>query len=58
MAMYAAIEKFLSKHLEGRFQESMTPDVDKRLKEITVDPKTVTLTKAVSPSAVKAPEPA
>ena len=57
MAMYAAIEKFLSKHLEGRFQESMTPDVDKRLKEITVDPKTVTLTKAVSPSAVKAPEP-
>jgi dienelactone hydrolase len=58
MAMYAAIEKFLSKHLEGRFQESMTPDVDKRLKEITVDPKTVTLTKAVSPTAVKTPEPA
>ncbi len=57
MAMYAAIEKFLSKHLEGRFQESMTPEVDKRLKEITVDPKTVTLTKAVSPAAAKAPEP-
>jgi dienelactone hydrolase len=58
MAMYAAIEKFLSKHLEGRFQESMTPEVEKRLKEITVDPKTVTLTKAVSPSSAKAPEPA
>ena len=57
MAMYAAIEKFLSKHLEGRFQDSMTPEVEKRLKEITVDPKTVTLTKAVSTSSVKAPEP-
>jgi dipeptidyl aminopeptidase/acylaminoacyl peptidase len=55
MAMYAAIEKFLSKHLEGRFQESMTDEVSKRLPEITVDPKTVTLTKAVDTSAVKLP---
>lgn len=55
MAMYAAIEKFLSKHLEGRFQESMTPEVGKRLPEITVDPKTVTLTKAVDTSSVKLP---
>lgn len=58
MAMFAAIEKFLSKHLEGRFQESMTPEVSKRLAEITVDPKTVTLTKPVDSSAVKAPQPA
>jgi hypothetical protein len=55
MAMYAAIEKFLSKHLEGRYQDSMTPEVAKRLPEITVDPKTVTLTKAVDTSAVKMP---
>jgi len=43
MAMFAAAEKFLSKHLEGRFQESLTPEVATRLKEITVDPKTVKL---------------
>ena len=45
MAMIATAEKFLAKHLNGRFQESMTPDVSKRLAEITVDPKTVTLGK-------------
>lgn len=41
MAMYAAIEKFLAKHLGGRFQESMTPEVAARLREITVDPASV-----------------
>ncbi len=55
MAMYASIEKFLSKHLEGRFQESMTPEVAKRLGEITVDPKTVTLAKPVDSSSVNPP---
>jgi len=55
MAMYAAIEKFLAKHLGGRFQESMTPEVAARLKEITVDPRTVKLTKAVDTSAVSLP---
>jgi dienelactone hydrolase len=43
MAMFAASEKFLAQYLGGRFQESMTPDVAKRLGEITVDPKNVTL---------------
>ncbi|MGD9562370.1 MAG: alpha/beta fold hydrolase [Pyrinomonadaceae bacterium] len=43
MAMIAAAEKFLAKHIGGRYQESMTPAVAKRLGEITVDPKTVTL---------------
>lgn len=43
MAMFAASEKFLAKYLGGRFQESMTPEVAKRLGEITVDPKTVSL---------------
>ena len=45
MAMLAAAEKFFAKHLGGRYQESMTPEVAKRLKEITVDVKTVSLVK-------------
>lgn len=43
MAVLAAAERFLAKHLGGRYQESMTPEVAARLKEITVDVKTVTL---------------
>ncbi|MGI4885244.1 MAG: S9 family peptidase [Janthinobacterium lividum] len=43
MAMYAAAEKFLAGQLHGRYQATMTPAVAKRLAEITVDPKTVTL---------------
>ena len=50
LAMLAASEKFLAAHLKGRYQESMTPAVAKRLQEITVDPKTVTL---ASNTAVK-----
>jgi dipeptidyl aminopeptidase/acylaminoacyl peptidase len=41
MAMLALAEKFLAKYLGGRYQESLTPEVAKRLQEITVDPKTV-----------------
>ncbi len=43
MAMLAASEKFLAKHLGGRYQETMTPEVAIRLKEITVDPATVAI---------------
>ncbi len=43
MAMFAASEKFLSKYLGGRYQESMTPEVEKKLKDITMDVKNVTL---------------
>ncbi len=57
MAMYAAIEKFLAKYLGGRAQEKMSPEVATRLTEITVDPKTVTLTKAVDATAVGLPQP-
>ncbi len=45
MAMLAAAEKFLAAQLGGRYQESMPADVAKRLTDITVDPKTVTLAK-------------
>jgi dienelactone hydrolase len=53
-ALIAAAEKFLAKHIGGRFQESMTPEVAKRLTEVTVDPKTVMLAKKVD-TAVAAP---
>lgn len=45
MAMFAASEKFLAQYLGGRYQESMTPEVSKRLGEMTVDVSTVTLAK-------------
>ena len=51
LALYAATEKFLAAHLGGRYQEEMTPEVSTRLKEITVDPKTV----KVAPPAAAAP---
>jgi len=51
LAMIAAVEKFLAKHLGGRYQESMTPEVEKRLKEITVDPASVTLPSMPAPTA-------
>lgn len=41
MAFLAATEKFLSKRLGGRYQETMTPEVAQRLTEITVDINTV-----------------
>jgi dienelactone hydrolase len=58
MAMFMAAEKFLAKYLDGRYQEGGTPEVVKRLAEITVDPKTVTLAKKVDAAAVTAPKPA
>jgi len=39
--MVTAMEVFLEKHLGGRAQTSVPPDVEAKLKEITVDPKTV-----------------
>lgn len=45
MAMIAAAERFFAKHLGGRYQESMPPEVEKKLREITVDLKTVTFPK-------------
>ena len=39
MAMLAEAEKFLATYLGGRYQESMTPEVAKRLSEINVDVK-------------------
>ncbi len=58
MAMIAAAEKFLAKHLGGRFQEDAKPEVAARLKEITVDVKTVEKPKRVEAASVGSPKPA
>ena len=58
MAMFALGEKFLAKYLGGRYQESMTPEVAQRLKEVTVDVKTVTLPKMMSSTTSELPKPA
>jgi dipeptidyl aminopeptidase/acylaminoacyl peptidase len=58
LAAFAAAEKFLSKHLKGRYQEFMGPDVTERLKTLTIDPKTVTKTTTISAASAGVPKPA
>jgi dipeptidyl aminopeptidase/acylaminoacyl peptidase len=58
MACFMAAEIFLAKYLGGRYQAGGTPEVTKRLAEITVDPKTVVLARKVDPSTVGSPKPA
>ena len=41
LAMITAMETFLAKYLQGRYQQDVPDDVAAKLKEITVDPKTV-----------------
>ena len=47
MAFLAAAEKFLAKHLGGRYQEEIPENIAKRLEEITVDINAVTLPEKV-----------
>jgi dipeptidyl aminopeptidase/acylaminoacyl peptidase len=56
MASVMATEKFFAQYLGGRYQEGGTPEVVARLKEITVDPKTVVLAKKVDASSVGVPK--
>jgi dipeptidyl aminopeptidase/acylaminoacyl peptidase len=56
MAMFSQAEKFFAKFLGGRYQESATPEVTARLKEITVDVKTVMMPKKVE-AVAGAPKP-
>src|SRR5262249_36111778 len=56
LALWASSEAFLAKHLGGRFQEGGPAETMARLKEITVDPKTVVLAKKVD-APVGAPKP-
>ena len=41
LAMVAAMEEFFAKYLNGRYQKDVPSEVEDKLKEITVDPKTV-----------------
>lgn len=43
LAMVVALEKFFAKHLGGRYQKDVREEIQKRLDEITVDVKTVSL---------------
>ncbi len=58
LALFMESEKFLAQHLGGRFQEGGSAESVARLKEITVNPKTVVLAKKVDASAVGLPKPA
>jgi dipeptidyl aminopeptidase/acylaminoacyl peptidase len=51
MALSLAIEKFLAKHLGGRYQQDVPESLQKRLDAITVDPKTVVLAAAPTSAA-------
>ena len=55
MAMFMATEKFFAQYLDGRYQKDGTPEVVARLKEITVDPKTVTISKIADAGQVGVP---
>ena len=57
LALFMASEKFLAQHLGGRYQEGGSPEEVARLKEITVDPKTVVLAKKVDPGTIGTPKP-
>jgi dipeptidyl aminopeptidase/acylaminoacyl peptidase len=56
MASVMATEIFFAKYLGGRDQTDGTPEVMARLKEVTVDPKTVVLARKVEASSVSAPK--
>jgi len=57
MSLFAAAESFFAKHLGGRAQTEMTPELSARLKEITVDPQTVVLAKKADPAAAGTKDP-
>jgi hypothetical protein len=58
LALFMESERFLAQHLGGRYQDGGTTEEVARLKEITVDPKTVVLAKKLDPGAVGSPKPA
>jgi dipeptidyl aminopeptidase/acylaminoacyl peptidase len=57
LAMFMAVEKFLAAQLGGRYQEGGSAAVTARLAVLTVDPKTVKLSKKVEPATVGVPKP-
>ncbi len=57
LALMAASEEFLADHLGGRYQQGGSPEEMARLKEITVDPKTVVLAPKIDAGAIGVPKP-
>lgn len=51
LATYSQAEKFLATHLGGRYQAERKPEIEQRLKEITVDIASVTLPKKIEAAA-------
>ena len=47
LVLFTSAEKFLAKHLGGRYQEGMTPAIIERMAVLTVDPKTVKLSRKI-----------
>ena len=41
LAMTAAIERFFANHLDGRYQDEISPDLQTQLETLTVDIETV-----------------
>jgi hypothetical protein len=56
MGLMAQAEAFFARHLSGRYQKEVPVDVAARLKEITIDPKTVRLAKKADPATVGVPK--
>ena len=57
MAFIASTEKFLAKHIGGRYQEDMPEEIAQRLEEITVDINTVELPKELTQNDLTAEMP-
>ncbi len=54
LATYAVIERFFNKHLGGRHQESVSPEIQKRIDALTVDVATVTMPARAAAAAAPA----
>ncbi|HEX9083701.1 MAG TPA: alpha/beta fold hydrolase [Gemmatimonadaceae bacterium] len=51
LVLFSTAEKFLAKHLGGRYEQSLTPAITERMAVLTIDPKTVVLAKKVEVSS-------
>jgi hypothetical protein len=57
VAIYAAMERFLARHIGGRYQASVPPGVKKSLERMTVDVKSLVLPGSTSADASFPPAP-
>src|SRR3954466_4899031 len=58
LVLFTSAEKFLAKHLGGRYQQSMTPAITERMAVLSGDPRTVVLAKKMAAPSAVAPKPA